>query len=228
MNTSGLNNLRWITFVSFAAATLIFGPSDQALAAATGDGWMGPKAFNGQALDESLHALNHHIQDKYSQDDMLAALTETRAPEFAVASAASAAVPTIEQAEEVGAFGYLVFDSRSLDAALDLFNTEVKLRGEDLFIQVAQEATSKGDAFALAAASAGVEEKMAQYRSEVTEAATGFGDTVHDDASLESSVAALNKRMHEQIEREVKLAATVPPVDDSSFASVMIAMAYSY
>lgn len=228
MNTDGFQKSRWIASLILISAAITTTSSDRVSAAASGDGWMGPKVFSGQALDQSLHALNHHIQDKYAQDDMLAALIEPRAPEFAVASAASAAAPTIEQAQEVGAFGYLVFDSRSLDAGLELFNIEFALRDEDLFNQVALEATSKGDAFALAASSAGLDEKMAEYRSELADAASGYGHTVHNDASLEASVAALNQRMHEQIEREIMLASAVPPVDDSSFASVMIALAYSY
>ena len=213
-------------FIIIAAIAIT--PFERAFAAASGDGWMGPKVFDGEALNQSLHALNHHIQDKYAQDDMLAALIEPRAPEFAVASAASATAPSIEQAQDVGAFGYVVYDSRSLDVGLELFNMEVALRGADLFIQVALEATAKDDAFALAASSAGIDEKMAKHRLDLAGPGSGFGDTVRDDASLEASVEALNRRMYAQVEREIRLAVAVPPVDDSSFASVMIAMAYSY
>ena len=78
METRGFVKHRWIALGVFGVAAMVSMSSGQALAEATGDGWMGPKVVTGQVLDESLHALNHHIQYKYTQDDILAALTEPR------------------------------------------------------------------------------------------------------------------------------------------------------
>ncbi len=228
METRRFTKHRRIALGMFGAAAMVSMSSGMALAEATGDGWMGPKVVTSAVLNESLHALNHHIQDKYAQDDIIAALTQPREPDFAVAAAASAAAPTIEQTQEAGAFGYTIFNSQSLDTGLELFNTELTLRGDDPFIQVAPEANSKGDAFALAASSAGLDEKMVQRRLALAEAAEGVGDAVRDGASLEASVVALNRRMNEQVEREIMLAAAVPPVNGLSFTSVMVAMAISY
>ena len=55
-----------------------------------------------------------------------------------------------------------------------------------------------------------------------------FGEAVRDGVSLEASLVALNRRMNEQIEREIALAAAVPPVDGPMIMSVMFAMAISY
>jgi hypothetical protein len=202
--------------------------SSSVFAEASGDGRTGPSLFTGNALDASLHALNHHIQDKYAQEDMLAALVEPRAPDFAVAAVASAAVPTFIETSEPGAFGYAIVNDKSLNRALELFNTEVAMRGSDVFIRVATEATSKGEAFAIAAVSAGVEEKMARYRDESAAVTEGFGSTIRDGASLEYSVAALNQRMQDQVDREIRLASAVPPIDGTSFMTYLMAMAISY
>lgn len=224
-----MSSVYWRTTIgALSAAAFVCAASTAALAQASGDGRIGPLVFDGEALDQSLHALNHHIQDKYVQEDMLAALTEDRAPEFATAAAASAAAPTLEETALEGAFGYVVSDDRSLSDGLALFNAELALRGEDLFIQVAREATVKGDAFALAAAGAGLDAKMAARRQEAAGPGDGFGDQVAGDASLDASMAALNKWMRAHEAREVMLAAAVPPVEADSFARVMVAMAFSY
>lgn len=197
-------------------------------AEASGDGWRGPETFSGEALNQSLHALNRHIQDKYSQETLLAGLAEPQPPNFAEAALASAAVPVIEESQEVGAFGYQVYDDSSLDNGLALFNTEVALRGTDLFIQVALEATSKGEAFSMAAAGAVVDEQLMEARQELIAAGEGFGDPVNNGSSLEASVTALNQRIFDLEQRENKLAAAVPPVDGTSFDDVMVAIAISY
>ncbi|WP_260294735.1 hypothetical protein [Sedimenticola hydrogenitrophicus] len=213
--------------VVFTAAALST-PNSPVLAEATGDGWLGPQVFNGEVLEQSLHALNRHIQDKYSQERQLDDLTEPRTPDFAEAAIASAAVPVIEETLEAGAFGYLVFDDRSLDNGLVLFNTEVALRGTDLFIRMAQEATSKGEDFSMAAAGAVVDEQLARYRRENAGSVGGFGDPVNDGNSLEVSVAALNQRIFDLEQRESQLAYAVPAVGGSSFDDVMLAIAISF
>ncbi len=224
-----MSSVYWRTTIgALYAGVLVCAASGAALAQASGDGRIGPLVFTGESLDQSLHALNRHIQDKYVQEDMLAAVIEDRAPEFATAAAASAAAPAHEEMAEQGAFGYVVADDRSLSEGLSLFNTELALRGEDLFIQVAREATIKGDAFAVAAARAGVDAKMAARRQEAAGPGDGFGDRVAGDASLDASMVALNRWMRDHEAREVMLAAAVPPVEADSFAVVMVAMAFSY
>ena len=82
-----MSSVYWRTaIVALYAGVLVFAAAGDARAQASGDGRVGPLVFDGGALDQSLHALNHHIQDKYAQEDMLAALTEDRAPEFATAA----------------------------------------------------------------------------------------------------------------------------------------------
>jgi len=189
---------------------------------------MGPATFNDEALNLSLHALNHHIQDKYTQEDMLASLIEPRNPDFAVAAAASATAPTLVATQDVTEFGAPVSGDASLNRSLELFNAEIAMRGTDVFIQVALDATSKGEAFAVAAASAGVDARMARYRDESAEVTEGFGDPVNDGGSLETSIAWLNERMRGQEGRETMLASAVPPVDGRSFMTFMVAIAFSY
>lgn len=228
MDTRNFVRRKRMALSAIGATTLLGLTSGTVFAEASGDGRTGPAVFHGVTLDQSLHALNHHIQDKYAQDDMLAALIEPRAPDFAIAASASAAAPTVVANQEPNEFGHAVGDDASLDRSLELFNTEVAMRGTDVFIQVALEATSKGDAFAIAAASAGVDERMARYREASAEATEGFGATISDGPSMESSIAALNQRMHAQVEREIMLAAAVPPIDGSSFRTYLVAMAISY
>jgi hypothetical protein len=212
----------------YATALITTVSSSALLAEASGDGRLGPEVFSGEVLNQSLHALNHQIQDKYNQEALLAGLTEPHAPDFAEAAVASAAVPVIEETPGVGAFGYLVFDDNSLNNGLELFNTEIALRGTDLFIRVALEATSKGEAFSMAAVGAVVDEQMMQYRQDLTAISEGFGDPVDNGSSLEASVVALNQRLFDLEQRENRLAAAVPPVDGSSFDNVMVAIAISY
>jgi hypothetical protein len=228
MRRQDLETHRRIALGAVGMLAMLCSSSEVVLAAATGDGRMGPKVVSGEVVDQSLYALNRHIQDKYALDDMLAALTAPRAPDFAVAATASAAAPTIEETPEVGAFGYRIFDDSSLNNGLELFNTEVALRGTDLFIQVAMEATSKGEAFALAVRGAGLDEKMARYRQEMAEVTEGFGNPVRDSSTLETSIVALNERIGDQVVREIRLAAAVPPTDGTSFLNYAVAMAYSY
>jgi hypothetical protein len=212
----------------YATALLITVSSSALLAEASGDGRVGPEVFSDEALNQSLHALNHQIQDKYSQETLLAGLAEPRTPDFAQAAVASAAVPVIEETREIGAFGYLVHDGSSLDNGLTFFNTEVALRGSDLFIQVALEATSKGEAFSMAGAGAVVDEQMMEIRLELFATSQGFGDPVSNGRSLEASVTTLNQRIFDLEQRENRLAEAVPPVDGSSFDDVMMAIAISY
>ncbi|MDJ0609741.1 MAG: hypothetical protein QNJ67_12260 [Kiloniellales bacterium] len=184
--------------------------------------------FTGEALDRYLEALNQHIQDKYLQEDLLAGLIEERAPEFATAAAASAAVPTPEEAPSGGAFGYVVFDGRSLSSGLELFNAELALRGEDAFALAGRETAVKGAAFAAAASSAGLDAKMAARRRQATGLAEGFGDAVSNDASLDASMVALKLRLRDRAAREAMLTAAVRPVDSDSFDAAPAALALSF
>ncbi|WP_428607543.1 hypothetical protein [Sedimenticola sp.] len=214
---------------TICTTALLMGVSGSSvLAEVPGDGWLGPQVFTGAVLDRSLHILNHQIQDKYDQETLLAGLSQPRTPDFAEAALASAAIPVIEETQETGAFGYLVSDDSSLNNGLDLFNTEVALRGNDLFIRVALEATSKGEAFSMAAAGAVVDEQIQEYRLELAGVREGFGDQVRNGPSLQASVVALNQRIFDLEQREDRLAAAVPAVDGASFDNVMVAMAISF
>lgn len=210
------------------ATTLSTVPGGAVLGEVAGEGRLGPRVFTDNVLDQSLHVLNHRIQDKYDQETLLAELTESHAPDFAEAAVASASVPVLEESPETGAFGYLVSDDSTLTHGLVFFNAEVALRGNDLFIRVAAEATSKGEAFSMAAAGAVVDEQLQQYRQEMAGPSEGFGDQVRNGTSLEASVAALNQRLFDLEQRENRLAAAVPPVDGVSFDNVMVAIAISY
>ena len=151
---------QWRIAVSaLGGAVLLSLAAGGAWAAAMGDGRTGPMVIEGRVLDESLLALNRRIQDRYAQEEMMAALVEPQNPGFAVAAAATAAVPTVQQVADSG---------------------------------------------------------------------TGFGQAVNDGPSLKQSVMALNWRMRELENREVRLAAAVPPVDGLSFDNYMVAMEISY
>lgn len=228
MNKNPITRYGRAALKSICAVAVLSIFSNTVGAEARGDGRLGPLVFHDDVLNQSLAALNHLIQDKYSQEELLAGLSEPQAPDFATAALASGAVPDIEETPEVGAFGYLVSDGNSLDNGLSLFNTEVALRGTNLFIRIAQEATSKGEAFSMAAAGAIVDGQLAQYRQEMADAGEGFGDPVNNGRSLEMSVAAINQRIFDLELRENRLAAAVPAVDGSQFDRVMISMAISF
>lgn len=216
------------SFLALSLSAAMCLSSGTALAQASGDGRVGPLIVDDLALNDTLQALNDHIQDKQIQDQMFAALTEERTLDFATVAVATAAAPRIEETLDVAAFGYSVDGDHALNEGLDLFNTELSLRGDDLFIQVARAETSKNDAFQVAAASAGIDAKMRRRRLELADANDGFGDPVSSDASLVRSIIALNDMMDHRDAREIMLAAALPPVKSGSFDTIMVAMAYSY
>ncbi len=224
--------MSWIywrtTLRTLCVGLLLSAAGGSAVADAPGDARHGPLVFTGEALDRYLQALNQHIQDKYLQEDLLAGLIEEQAPEFATAAAASAAFPTSEAAPAEGAFGYIVFDDRSLSGGLALFNTELALRGEDAFALAGRGTVVEGKAFADAASSAGLDAKMAARRRQAAGPAEDFGDAVGDDASLDASIVALNRRLREHAVREAMLTAAVRPVEAESFTIATAAMALSF
>ncbi|MEZ5537145.1 MAG: hypothetical protein R3F02_16165 [Thiolinea sp.] len=57
---------------------------------------------------------------------------------------------------------------------------------------------------------------------------SSFGNQIGDGTTLDSSIAALNQHMNNQIQREIQLAAAVPPVNNASFEAVMVALALTY
>ena len=216
------------TLRTLCVGMALCGTYQLALAESHDGGRTGPLVFTGETLDRSLQALNQHIQEKYLQEDLLAGLIEERAPEFATAAAASAAVPTPEEAPSEGAFGYIVFDGRSLSSGLELFNAELALRGEDAFVRAGRGTAVEGEAFAAAASSAGLDAKMAARRRQAAGTPDGFGDAIGDDASLDASIVALNERLREQGARDAMLTAAVRPVDGDSFDAAPAALALSF
>jgi hypothetical protein len=212
---------------SFGAAALTLTLATTAFSEASGDGRMGPKIVSGQAFDETIHALNDFIQERYVQDDMLAALTAPKSQDFATTAVATASVPEMPREAE-NAFGVAVIDDSSLNDSVDFLNKQMASRGHDLFIQVAEEATRKGLDFADVAKAVDTNNALDRYLEQLAGAELEFGERVWNDRSLDGQVAGVNSHIQDFAEREIMLAQAVPDVTGSSFERFAIAMLISY
>lgn len=106
---------------AFAAACMAAFMSHQALSQASGDGRVGPHDFGDAALDAAMAALNDHLQAKYAQDDMLAALAADRSRGFVEVARTHAPDDT--------SFGDPIAGDASLDAHLAALGE--RLRGAE-------------------------------------------------------------------------------------------------
>lgn len=208
--------LKVIKKAAIAAASLVFFVTPSTVVFAADDGDLGPHpVFNGQALDESLYAFNHHLQTQYIRDDIYAGLDVTQARDFVMIADTVSHIPEITMDITDSGFGPVISSGSSLQTALAHFNTEVLASSDDLYIQVARAETNKGLSFSAVAAVKAHNETdraLAQLNR-----ATEWGEAVYDGLTLDSHVVALSDFIGALEEREVRLAYAVPAVNSRSF-----------
>ncbi len=198
-----------VTMAAVAAGitTGLLALSGAALAQASGDGRLGPHTFNDAALDQSLAALNLHLQARYANDDMMLALNETPpAADFVAVASAVGDAPELRPVSGSAGFGIPISDGGSLNLHLASFNDEVLSRPDDLFVRVAV-AAAEGVTLGFG--------DVADIRTAA--AAPEFATPVFDDPTLDSYTAALHDQMFAFFDREARLSQAVPGVTGNSF-----------
>lgn len=191
-----------------AAQTLALALAAQGLSAqAMGDGRTGPMVFHDTVLDQSLHAMNDFLQARYAYDAMMASLhTPAPAKDFETVARIVADVPE-RAAPASGGFGTSIVGGQTLDLHLASFNDAREERGEPLFVRVARMAAGTLPDFAdVADIPPGVPTDH------------GFGEgRVHDDPTLNDSMADLFDHMQWQATRDEALRARGSAIRDGSF-----------
>lgn len=176
------------------------------LAQASGDGRVGPRVFTGQALDESMHALNDFLQSRYAHDDMMAALTEPAEADFRGKAIASASAPEALTRQSLGGFDASISGDASLNLHLAAFNDELEARGDTLFVRIAMAVAGNTLDMAQAAAlSATADDRMA------------FGPEIMDDLTLDDHMLSLADHMLSLREKDLNLSAGSAAVTGLSF-----------
>ncbi|WP_432698385.1 hypothetical protein ACQUQP_08595 [Marinobacterium sp. YM272] len=163
--------------------------------------------------------MNEHLQLQYAEDDRMAALVEPHPYDFATVAVASSDVPSMPDIfhdSDSRAFGPPVSDGSSLEANLDLLNYAMATRGDDLFLQIAADASGNQHTFATVALSIDTNNAVEQYQYALLDGGKDFGNTVQDDASLERSITQLNQFLNETDLRNQILAGAVPEVTGAS------------
>ena len=196
--------------------------ASKAPAQSSGDGFRGPTVFGDAALDQSLSALNSHLQARYAHDDMMAALHAPKPADFAEIAAGLGAAPEIAMGGEAE-FGPAISGGEGLDANLATLR-ETLARDESLFIQIAAAESGKAAAFSEMAAAI-TARRASRENASLSDGASAFGDLIADDASLNAHLDNLSVVIAEFSDREVLLAQAVPTTTGASFDWYVVALA---
>ncbi|HEU0222637.1 MAG TPA: hypothetical protein VFR34_10575 [Paracoccaceae bacterium] len=195
---------RSLTMASAALALGLSAPA-AALAQASGDGWRGPVVFSGQALNESLQAMNDFLQARYKGEDMIASILQGTPAEadFVTVARRVSDAPELMPIDLASEFGLAIGDTSSLDLHLAAFSEEQERRGEPLFVRIALAAGGTGLDFADVA---GIPPVPGEELS--------FGPPIWDDLTLDAHMLALFDHMVEQSARNDALS-VANPVDNT-------------
>ena len=178
-----------------------------AFAQASGDGFQGPVVFNDGALNESLHAMNDFLAARYVADDIFASLhTDPPGQEFVAVASAVSHVPEFRAADPRKGFGPGITGGSSLDLHLASFNEEVIGRDDPVFMRIARAAGGTSIDFAEVGAV-----------PPVPGDALVFGPAVHDDATLNGQMFALNDLLTQHRERNLELSVAEQATTGASF-----------
>jgi len=218
------------------AAPLLLAVSLQVSADSETVGGFEPSVHHGPSLDRSMVALNETIQDQYAREQVLASLTNPVSDQdrFESVAAAGNAARAPDRASDFSEFGPIVFDDPSLQSNLMALNENLILRGDDLFVTIANNVSdtgpsvSKKDFDYVAAILDGVLKAEAMRESE-QRPGRAFGSLIRDDATLDSNIAFLNDEMQRREDRQIMLAGNqTPAVTGTSFEAVAYAMAVGF
>ena len=208
--------------VAALALSLAYPPG--LLAEDSSPGSFEPTVHGDASLDESLAALNDALQAHYAFDDMLAALHAEPTDDFADIAEATGAVPEMVVAAAESEFGVPVSDGASLNESMRVLNSDLLMRAEPLFVQLARQETQKGLDFEQVAGSVAAHNAIERL-SAAAGATNEWGEPVSDDRSLDQHLAAFAQMLAEIEARETMLAQAVPAVNGASFDRYMLALA---
>jgi len=195
------------------------------------ENWFDISVQSGDSLEYSLMALNEELQLQYGEDDRLAALADPQPRDFATTAVASSDVPEIEVmafADDDSGFGMPIADSESLNASLDLLNYTLATVGDDLFLQIVAEATSRPYTFDKVAETIDGYNAVDQYQYALLGGDSGFGQPIQDGTSLDYNVAGLNQFLADSELREQLLAGAVPAVTGDSMDRYLAQAHWNY
>lgn len=216
---------RWLPAVAIAA--LAIGHNGAAHARMFEDGRIGPLVVNDEVLNGALKAMNGFLQARYQQDDMMAALHEPAQGDFAEIAAMIADAPAHQLEAVAQAFGLPIAGGRDLDRHLAAFNTDVLMRGEDLFTRLARAESAKASEFNQVAASLeGFNVLQDAVSSE--QQLSDFGPRVNNDATLNAQMRDLAVILNEFDSRDQIIAHAVPAITGETFDRYMMALAITY
>lgn len=192
--------------------------------------WFDIPVNSDHSLDRSMLVMNSHLQRSYQQEDRLTALIEPRPHDFATVAIASSDMPdSTAVAAPASLPGRDVHDDSSLNASIGLLNYELATRGNDLFLQIAADASSN-ERYSFDSVAATMQDwsSVRQYRIALLGRDLGFGTAVTDGASLDQSIVGLNGFMAQLEQREAMLAGAVPHVTGSSMDDYVLAASLSW
>jgi basic membrane lipoprotein Med (substrate-binding protein (PBP1-ABC) superfamily) len=218
------------------AAPFLLAVSLQVSADSETAGGFEPSVYHGPSLDRSMVALNETMQDQYAKERVLARLVDPVADQerFETVAAAGNTSSATDRSADVSEFGPVVFDGESLESSMVTLNENLILRGDDLFVTIANNVSdtgpsvSKKDFDFVAAILDGVLKAEAMRESE-QRPGTAFGALIRDDATLDSNIALLNDEMQRREDRQIMLAGNhTPAVTGTSFEVVAYAMVVGF
>ena len=183
---SGLSKLTRTIFFLVTFGSLGF----PAMAQVSGDGRQGPWRFNDTALNESLHALNDHIQMRYRQDSRLAGLDKVRQQDEAFADRQAGPERSFKL-EMLSEFGVAIGTGSTLDLHLAAFGTAKTKKGADLFQRVAASETGTLVGMNVFAESYAPDNHLRVH--------------IEDDPTLDAYVAAIREHMLRFGDREARV-----------------------
>jgi len=183
-----------------------------------------------------MAALNEIIQDQYEKERLLASLVDPVSDQDrfeTVAAAGNTSTPR-DRSSDVSEFGPIVFDDSTLESNLMALNDNLILRGNDLFMTIADNVSNSGPSVSkkdfdyVAAILDGVLKAEAMRESE-RGSGNAFGTLVRNDATLDNNIAFLNDEIQRREDQEVMLAGgQTPAVTGTSFGVVAYAMAVGF
>lgn len=218
------------------ATPLVLGITLQVSVDSRADVGFEPLISHGPSLDRSMTALNETIQDQYAKDQLLARLVEPVSDEHRFETVA--AVGNISWAANrlsvTSDFGPVIVDDLSLVSNLAALNEGLLLRGDDVFMTVANNnsnsgASVSGAEFDYAAAILNGVLRAEGRRAAKNGSQTEFGMLVRDDASLDSTIAFVNDEIQRRENQELMLAGSeTPEVTGTSFTVAAHALATGF
>lgn len=230
-------NLLWRNAKPLLMVTPLFlAVSLQVSANSRGENAFEPLVHNGSSLDHSMTALNEAIEDQYAKEQMLASLVEPVSDQdrFETVAAAGNISTAVDGALDTSEFGPIISDDPSLETNLMVLNENLLLRGDDLFVTIAENASNSGASVSgaefdyVAAILDGVLEAEGR-RKAARNSHTAFGTLVRNDATLDNNIAFLNDEIQKRENREIMLAGDhSPPVTGTSFGVAAYAMAVGF